>query len=284
MIFLAPFALAACLTLLSGASNVTAADLHLEGVPPETVLSPAPSAGVQRVFQIPELRRIAARFPTMTVPEDDICVQRAMLPLDPSKLLAAMRSEIPDAKIEIVEFSKQLAPEGDVEFRRAGLRDNSTAGAMWFGTVRYAPGRQFTIWAKVVLTVHVPRVVATVDLPPGKPIDSSQLKLETRDEFPSAQPLAESVGEAVGRYPRVAIRKGTAIRRDALEAPKDVRQGDLVEVDVSSGGAHLRFEARAQSSGAIGETVAVQNPESSKRFRARIEAKGKVSVDAKVIQ
>ncbi len=47
-----------------------------------------------------------------------------------------------------------------------------------------------------------------------------------------------------------------------------------------SGRAHLKFEARAESSGAIGETIAVRNPTSSKRFQARIAAKGKVWVDA----
>ncbi len=65
---------------------------------------------------------------------------------------------------------------------------------------------------------------------------------------------------------------------------KDVRQGDIVEVDVHSGLAHLKFEARAESSGAIGETIAVRNPTSTKRFQARIAAKGKVWVDAEGIQ
>jgi flagella basal body P-ring formation protein FlgA len=283
MMFFAPLALAACLTLPPGAANITAADLHLDGVPPETVLSLAPAPGVERVFQVPELRRIAARFPSATAPEDDICMQRAMAPLDPAKLLAAMRKEMPEAKIEITELSKQLAPEGEIEFRRTGLRNNSAAGATWFGAIRYAPNREFTIWAKVVATVREQRVIALTDLPAGKAIEPTKIQLETRDEFPSSQPLAETAEEAVGRYPRALIRKGAAIRRDALEAAKDVRQGDIVEVDVFSGGAHLRLEARAESGGAIGDTVIVQNPESSKRFQAKIEAKGKVAVDARAI-
>ena len=283
MMFLAPFALASCLTLPPQAANVTAADLHLDGIPPETLLSLAPTPGVQRIFQLPELRRIAARFPAVKTPENDICVQRAMFPLNPAKLLDAMRNEIPGAKIEITEFSKQLAPEGTVEFRRTGLRTNTAVGATWFGSVLYAPNRQFTIWAKVVVTLHVPRVIALVDLPPGKPIAPAQIELQTHDEFPSMQPLAETSEEAVARYPRTLIRKGSAIRRDALEAPKDVRQGDIVEVEVMSGGAHLKFEARAESSGSIGETIAIQNPASSKRFQAKIEAKGKVSVQAQIL-
>jgi flagella basal body P-ring formation protein FlgA len=281
--FFAPFAIAACLTLPNGAANVTAADLRLEGVPPETVLSFAPSPGVDRVFHFSELRQIAARFHLENVPEDDICVSRAMALLDPATLLAAMHKNFPEAAIEISEFSKQLAPRGEIEFRRAGLRNNTVSGATWFGTIHYAPNRDFTIWAKVTLTTRVTRVIAGSDLAPGKPIEATQIQLETVDEFPSTQPLEDNLADALGRYPRTTIRAGAPIRRDALEAATDVRLGEIVEVDVLSGKAHLKFEARAEASGKIGQTVAVRNPTSTKRFQAKIEAKGKVSVDANKI-
>jgi flagella basal body P-ring formation protein FlgA len=284
MTFFASFALAACLSLPPGAANITAADIRLDGVPAETIVSLAPAPGVQRIFHVPELRQIVARFHSANVPDDDVCVERVMAPLDPSKLLAAMQKELPAAKIEISEFSKQPAPEGEIEFRRTGLRNIAAPETTWFGAVRYAPNREFTIWAKVKVTVRARRVIALSDLAPNKPIEAAQLKLEVRDEFPSAQPLAESIEEAVGRYPRATIRAGAAIRRDALEVAKDVRQGDIVEVDVHSGLAHLKFEARAEGSGAIGETIAVRNPTSTKRFQARIAAKGKVWVDAEGIQ
>lgn len=282
--FFAPFTLAACLTLAPGAANVTAADIHFDGLPAETILSLAPAPGAQRIFHIPELRQIAARFHLSNVPDDDICVEREMAPLDPSRLLAAMQKELPVAKIEISDFSKQPAPRGEIDFRRSGLRSNALPEAIWFGSIRYASNREFTIWAKVKVTVREPRVIALSDLVPNKPIEASQVKLETRDEFPSAQSLAESIEEALGRYPRATIHAGSPIRRDALEAPKDIRQGDIVEVDVRSGQAHLKFEARAESSGAIGETIAVRNPTSTKRFQAKIAAKGKVWVDAEGIQ
>ncbi len=284
MMFFAPFALAACIALPSGAANVTAADIHLDGVPPETTLSLAPAPAAQRVFHVPELRQIAARFHLSNFPDNDICVERVMAPLDPSKLLEAMQKELPAAKIEISEFSKQPAPQGDIEFRSAGLRNSAAPETTWFGAIRYAPNREFTIWAKVKVTVRVTRVIALTDLAPNRPIEAGQLKLEERDEFPPAQPHAESIEEAVGRDPRTTIRAGAAIRRDALEAAKDVRQGDIVEVDVHSGLAHLKFEARAEGSGAIGETIAVRNPTSTKRFQARIAAKGKVWIDAEGIQ
>lgn len=270
--------LAACLTLPPGAERITAGDLRLDGAP-DAVVSLAPDPGTQRIFHSPELRQVALRLHLASVPEADICVERAMAPLDPAKLLAAMRKEYPEARIEVVDYSRQLAPEGEIVFRRAGLRVAASAGGTWFGSIRYAANREFTIWAKVTLCVRVPRVIALHDLSPGKPIEAGDVKAELRDELPAAQPMLESIEEALGRYPRATFRAGAELRRDLLESAKDVRQGDVVEVEVRSGNAHLKFEARAAGSGCVGETVPVLNPASSKRFQARIEAKGKVSVE-----
>ncbi len=62
--------------------------------------------------------------------------------------------------------------------------------------------------------------------------------------------------------------------------PREVERGDQVSVEVRSGAAVLKFEAAAESGGKQGEVVAVRNPLSGARFEARVEAKGKVTVDA----
>jgi flagella basal body P-ring formation protein FlgA len=282
MMFFAPFALAACLTLPPGAVNITAADLHLDGVAPTTIVSPAPAPGYTRTFLGSELRQLAARFHLASVPDEPVCLERAVAPLDPAKLLTSMQKELPGAKIEILDFGKQPAPLGEMKFRASGLRRNALSNeATWFGAIRYAPNREFTIWAHVRVTAQVARVIAVSDLAGGKPVEAAQIRLETRDEFPSTVALADSLEEVLGRYPRMAIRAGAEIRRDALEAPKDVRQGDVVEVIVNSGAAHLKFEARAESSGSAGDTISVRNPTSTRRFQAKIEGKDKVLVEAK---
>ncbi len=219
MISLAAFALATCFSLPAGAENITAADIHLEGVPPERVLSLAPSPGVARVFHPAELRRMAAQFPSAAVPEDDVCVERSMAALDPAQLLEAMSKILPEAHIEIADYSRQLAPQGELEFRRAGLRKNAGSGATWFGAIRYAPNREFTIWAKVSVTVPAVRVIALTALLPGTRVDASQLHLETREEFPSTQAFVGAVEEATGRYPLTAIPAGAPILKSALEPP-----------------------------------------------------------------
>ena len=60
--------------------------------------------------------------------------------------------------------------------------------------------------------------------------------------------------------------------------PPDVKRGDKVAVTVTCGGVMVTFEAESESTSHIGETVIVLNPESGKRFVARVEDKGKVVV------
>jgi flagella basal body P-ring formation protein FlgA len=289
MMFLASITIGGCLALPAGAERVTAADLApafagLESVPPTTVLSFAPEPGLERVFRIPDLRRIAAQFHLAAAPEDEICVARTVAPLESAKLLAAMQKEMPGAKIAIVEFSQQAAPQGEISFRRSGLRSNSLAGAIWFGAVRYAPGRDFTIWAKVTMTAQVSHLVAKRDIAPGQRMEPEDAGIEMREEFPSPQGLAAADwptgrGDVTGKCSRVAIPAGAVIRPESLERFKDVHQGDIVEVEVQDGSAHLKFEARAEAPGAVGDAIPVRNPASGKRFLAKVQGTGRVFVD-----
>jgi len=58
---------------------------------------------------------------------------------------------------------------------------------------------------------------------------------------------------------------------ESLEKFKDVHQGDIVEVEVQDGSAHLKFEARAEAPGAVGDAIPVRNPASGKRFLAKVQ-------------
>jgi flagella basal body P-ring formation protein FlgA len=50
-----------------------------------------------------------------------------------------------------------------------------------------------------------------------------------------------------------------------------VRRGDSVQVDVESGGAHLRFAAVAEASASEGDVIELRNPLSGKTFRGRLD-------------
>jgi flagella basal body P-ring formation protein FlgA len=63
-----------------------------------------------------------------------------------------------------------------------------------------------------------------------------------------------------------------------LSDPKDVERGDVVEIRVTSGSAKLSIPAKALVGGRRGDQVVFTNPESGRKFTARIDGPGKASV------
>lgn len=58
----------------------------------------------------------------------------------------------------------------------------------------------------------------------------------------------------------------------------DVRKGALVHILVESGRSRLKFDGRAETSGAVGENVTVRNPRSGKTFQAEVTGHNNVRV------
>ena len=287
MMPLAAFALAGCLAVGADRDRILAGDLaagfpEWAAVPAETPLGLAPAPGVQRVFRVLELRRLAERWSLSPVPDREICVTRTVAVLTAARLLAAMQnavqnavqSEMPAAHIELLDFSRQPAPEGTLVFPVSGLRQGLTGG-YWSGYVAYGGTHRFTLWARVKVMVARARVVAAEDLKPGVALDSAQFRVETREEVPAGG-LVSAVEEVAGKVLRRPVARGTALRAEWLEPAKVVLRGETVRVEAVRGGARLELECVAEGSGAIGETIPILNPVSQRRFPARVESKGRV--------
>jgi flagella basal body P-ring formation protein FlgA len=280
MIPLAAFAVAACLPVDAARDRITAADLaralpEWSQAAPDTEIGYAPAPGVVRVLSAPELRRLGARFGVTSEAPREVCFERPSAPVTAERMLAAMRERMPEAHIRILETSRAAAPGGELDFPLSGLR-----GGYWFGRVTYGSGHRFVVWARVTVTRTVKRVVASADLSPGRPIDAAQLKLETREESPVPGPaaFAASAEELAGWIPRRRIPAGAVVQKQWLDPPQLVQRGQLVKVEVVVGGARLEAEGVAEASGALGQVIPVQNPDSKRHFRARVEAAGRVSV------
>jgi flagella basal body P-ring formation protein FlgA len=288
MMPLAILTAASCLAVSPGSDQILAGELAA-AIPGLTVPAPgipvalAPAPGVQRVFRVPELRRMAERFGWSGEPDSDVCVERPVSPPDPERFLSAMRKAMPEADIAILEYGRQPLPAGELEFQASSLRPGP-AGALWTGYVRYAATHRFSVWARVKILVPVTHLVAVVDLEPGRAITAEQVRVETHPEFPSTVPVLTSGEGAIGKWPRTKIAAGMAIRAAMLQDPKVVARGDTVTVDVFDGAAHLELEAVAEGSGAVGETISVLNPDSHRHFQARVEGKGKVSVGSPAVK
>jgi flagella basal body P-ring formation protein FlgA len=143
--------------------------------------------------------------------------------------------------------------------------------------VRYAGAHKFAVWARVRVRISGPRAVAAHDLRAGQRLSTADFRLETDISAEDPHPL--TIEELSGRRLRRAVRAGTAVRGEWTDLPPDVMRGETVRVEVRCGAAMLAFEGRAQGSGNSGQTVAVINPQTRKRFQARVEGPGRVSVE-----
>jgi flagella basal body P-ring formation protein FlgA len=283
-IWIAPRALACHIVdgdrILAG--DLAAASPAFGALDSTLAIAAAPAPGVRRVFRSEDIARLA-RLNGLVLPSPpaELCFERATKQLTPEALMPVLRAALAldDAEIEILDFSRFGIPRGTLSFSRTGL---SSAGllsvSLWRGHVTYDRSRTAPVWVRVRITTERTWVEAAVTIPPGKLIEASQIVLRKGPHFPFGPAPLDALDLAALHKPLRAIRQGEPIFASMLTKPCEVERGDLVRVEVSSGRAHLEFDAVTQSAAHTGESVMVKNLENGGYFQARVEAKGKVSV------
>lgn len=271
------------------ARDVAAAIPAFAQIPGDFSLGFVLASGEPRILRGADLQRIAKNQKIELDGLPDVCFARETFVPQAEQLRAAMLAElsaaelnIAGAKIEILSWSQQPAPVGELVFPHDGLQFPQGSGpqreVLWHGYVRYGEDHRFPVWAKVRITANVTRVVAAVGIPAGKPIQAAQVRLENCEDSPFDDTVLHSLDEVVGDVPKSSLRAGSVIRRAQIDRPPDVARGDLVVVEVFTDGAHLKLEGRAESAGLKGSTILVRNLSSGKDFPARVTGKDKAAV------
>ncbi len=251
-----------------------------QSLPPDLVLGLSPFPGLQRTFRAGELKRIAEANQLSGEFLEGVCFSWPMSLPGSDKVRQAMEKTLANrnAHIEIVEQSKAEAPPGEISFPLSGLSGTSDGPVLWRGSVTYADKKTFSIWAKVRVSVREPHVVATQALKPGDELRPEQLKIETYEGPLMREQTYRSLDEVVGFTPRNQIASGLALNRTLLRERNAVERGDLVEVIVELNQTHLESQGMAEESGQKGSAVLIRNTHSGRKFRARVQDKGKVLV------
>jgi flagella basal body P-ring formation protein FlgA len=247
-------------------------------LPPDLALGYAPSPGAVRTYTHAELSRLARHYGLAIEGEAETCFRGPIEILTHARVMAAMQAALPSAGIEVVDFSRQPVPPGELRFPVSGLAASQASEAppmsFWRGYIRRAGWDDFPVWARARVKISGTRAVAVEALPPGKPVERTQLRVEAY-QGPARFP---GLSEIVGRVPTRPIAAGDVILPQWLTAPKEVVQGERVRVEVRSGKARLLLEGQAQSAGRRGEIIPVRNPATGKVFRAKVEDRGRVLV------
>jgi flagella basal body P-ring formation protein FlgA len=258
------------------AKDVAAAVPSFQAIPPETEILPAPLAGIRRVLFLSDLVRLSHKFGLSEAGlPAQVCFEQVVAPLREQDLLPALESALPEGThVEILSFLDTPVPRGTLQFTRGGLEPSG----LWRGRVLYAPGRSVNIWVKVHATQEKTWVEAGEVLPVGKPIDIGQLVVRSGAWSLLDEPPVETLDHAVGRKPLRNIAPGAVLRANLLVEPPLIQRGERVQVRVSTGGALVELEAEVQTPGRLGDLVFLQNPESGRRFQAKVEGKGRVAI------
>lgn len=256
----------------------------LRDLDPDTLVGYAPLPGTIRTISGRELTLIALRHGLALTDVPDVCVERALRVITPAEMQAALEGALgmPDAQLDITEFSSQPLPPGRLEFQRSTLSQPPLIApdspVIWRGRLVYDQHHSAAVWAKVKITVERSVFVADVDIPAGSAVSDVEVKAVTVHEFPFSGPRLDSAAEIVGKVARRGIRAGQKITASALDEPKEVVRGDIVQVMVIDGPATLSLDGIAASSGRKGDIILVHNSASGRNFRAVVEEKGKALV------
>lgn len=265
------------------AADLARAHPAFSELPPGQPVGFSPAPGVERVLKALQLRLLWSPLGTEAPHLEDICVRRISELLGEERVLSALRAALPsEATVELVEYSRRPVPVGELDFSLAGLsspgRVEPDRATLWRGTLRYGNHRSVSVWARVRVSVPRRQVVAVCDLSPGHTITAEDVEEQSANVFPRNDPGLDSRDRVVGRSVRRTIQAGEAIHASQLEVANDVERGQTVAVTVLSGATCLLFEARAETGGRVGDSVAVHNPVSGERFQARVTGRREVLV------
>jgi flagella basal body P-ring formation protein FlgA len=263
-------------------ASVSAAFARLD---PEIPLAPAPLPGAHRVLRSFEIAALARNHSLEIDPPMDVCFEWTMEPIDRARVLEAMQEALPypEAQVDILETSLYPVPRGRIEFRHEDLGVPATpekrSAAIWRGNVVYGSDHRFAIWARVMISVKMPRMIAKETIQRGQPILPEMIRVEYSNVFPAPGDTVRNLDEVAGQVAIRTIPAGKEVHLAQVAPAPDVNRGDAVDVEVRSGGTRLALRARSESAGRSGEVIALRNPSSNRVFQARIDGKDKASID-----
>ena len=122
-------------------------------------------------------------------------------------------------------------------------------------------------------------VIATRTLERGEIIGESDVALARRDLAHVQGRFCREPGEVVGLRVKSAVRGNSPLRGDYLERVPVVKSGQLITIVAENEAVRITASGRAKGSGAVGDTIMVQNLSSQKELAGRVVDATTVKVD-----
>jgi flagella basal body P-ring formation protein FlgA len=140
------------------------------------------------------------------------------------------------------------------------------------------PSPDWTIYVPIRLHAWVEAVVAATNLAPNTTLDTDNLARGRVDMFTSQGALATAPAQVEGKTLEVGLLAGAPILESFLKAPLVVHRGERVLLTLTDNTMVIRDMVVALDDGRVGDSIAVQNPESHKIVHAIVTPDGTVAV------
>ena len=207
-------------------------------------------------------------------------------PLTPQEIEKAIRESLgsgaSDARIRILEFTRNSVVPGRVEFPLSGasppLLNQPDRPFLWRGRVTGQLGEDSPCWARVQVTVTRKVVRARVTLLAGEVLKGSELEGLQIDACPLLTPKDEEISEYVGLSARRSLPALVLLNKNLVETPPLVRRGNVVHVTAIAGQARISFDGEAHSDGYLGQSIQVTNVHSGRSFFGSVSGENTVLV------
>lgn len=179
-------------------------------------------------------------------------------------------------RVERVFFRDDLTlPEGKVSWSLA-----TDAGSLNPGRQRVAV--DVAVNGKVVNTIQVTATVKQLvkylvlrrNLKRGDVVAEGDLQWEEAELEREIPGLMQDAKGLIGQATTRSVSANKPLQGDWFAAPVVVARGDRVQVAVVQGPLRIETVGVAQAAGRVGETIVLENPESRRRYSARILGPG----------
>jgi flagella basal body P-ring formation protein FlgA len=140
------------------------------------------------------------------------------------------------------------------------------------------PSPEWTIYVPIRLHAWIEAVVAATNLAPNTALTADDLSRGRVDMFASPGAPITDPARVEGKTLQVGLLAGAPILASFLKAPLVVHRGEKVLLTLTDKTMVVRDTAVALDDGRIGDTIAVQNPESRKIVHATVDRDGTVAV------
>jgi flagella basal body P-ring formation protein FlgA len=155
----------------------------------------------------------------------------------------------------------------------------SGRGVMFGLFVRDAGGEVRELRASADVSVRVPVVVASRNVPTGAVLGAEDLSVRMREYTSASEAMVGDVGDAVGKRVRWQLSGGVPVRREYLEDPQSLKRGDSVVIEAEAGVVRITGKGVALQSGRVGDMVLVKNQLSGREISGRLTPGHVVRID-----